>query len=81
MGTDDKDSALFGECKWTNEKVDIGILNTLVERSQMFKYKNVYLYLFSRSGFTKGCIEAAEKMENVMLVKYDEMVQKNQQHS
>jgi uncharacterized protein len=73
MGTDGKDSALFGECKWTNEKVDIGILNTLAERSKLFNYKNVYLYLFSRSGFTKGCIEAAEKMLNVTLITFGEM--------
>jgi AAA+ ATPase superfamily predicted ATPase len=73
MGTDGKDSVLFGECKWTNEKVDIGILNTLAERSKLFNYKNVYLYLFSRSGFTKGCIEAAEKMSNVTLITFQEI--------
>ena len=35
MGTD-KDVALFAECKWTNEKVDLGVLETLVERSSLF---------------------------------------------
>lgn len=24
----DKDTALFGACKWTNEKVDLGVLET-----------------------------------------------------
>lgn len=38
MGEQDKDTALFGECKWTNEKVDAGVLETLVKRSKMFHY-------------------------------------------
>ena len=28
MGEQDKQTALFGECKWTNEKVDLGVLET-----------------------------------------------------
>lgn len=35
MGAD-KDAALFAECKWTNEKVDIGVLEALIERSSLF---------------------------------------------
>jgi len=81
MGTDSKDSALFGECKWTNEKVGVGILDTLAERSRLFKYKKIHLYLFSCSGFTNGCIEAAEKMGNVVLVTFDEILQQNQSHA
>ena len=30
MGEQDKNTALFGECKWTNEKVDLDVLETLV---------------------------------------------------
>ena len=36
MGEQDKNTALFGECKWTNEKVDLGVLETLVQRSKLF---------------------------------------------
>ena len=74
MGEQDKDTALFAECKWTNEKVDLNILETLAKRSRLFSYKNIYLYLFSKSGFTKGCIEEAKKMGNVMLVSYEDIV-------
>ena len=81
MGTDSKGSALFGECKWTNEKVGVGILDTLAERSRLFNYKKIHLYLFSHSGFTNGCIEAAEKMGNVVLVTFDEILQQNQSHA
>jgi hypothetical protein len=76
MGTDGADSTLFCECKWTNEKVDIGILNTLVERSRLFHYENVQLYLFAKSGFTKGCVEKANELGNVNLNTFDEIVNK-----
>lgn len=75
MGEQDKNTALFGECKWTNEKVDLSILETLVRRSKLFAYTQVHFYLFSKSGFTKGCIEEAEMMGNVTLVSYGEMVE------
>lgn len=75
MGTD-KDSALFAECKWTNEKVDLGVLETLAERSGQFRYRNKHLYLFAKTGFTKGCIEKAAEMGNVTLVKFEDMITK-----
>ena len=74
MGTNGTDSALFCECKWTNEKVDFGVLATLVERSKLFHYKNVQLYLFAKTGFTNGCIEKATAMDNVSLVVFGEIV-------
>ena len=74
IGEQDKDTALFGECKWTNEKVDLGVLDMLLERSKLFSYQKVQLYLFSKSGFTKGCIEKAAELGNVALVKYDDVI-------
>lgn len=73
MGEQDKDTALFGECKWTNEKVDLGVLETLVKRSRIFSYTNVHYYLFSKSGFTKGCFDKAKEMGDVTLVNYAEI--------
>ena len=35
---------------------------------------NVHYYLFSKSGFTKGCMEKAEEMGNVTLVSYGDIV-------
>ncbi|MBQ1506127.1 MAG: ATP-binding protein, partial [Erysipelotrichales bacterium] len=54
MGEEDKNTALFAECKWTNEKVDLIILETLIRRSELFPYKKKHFYLFSKSGFTNG---------------------------
>lgn len=73
MGTD-KDSALFAECKWTNEKVDLSVLETLAERSNLFQYKQKHFYLFAKTGFTKGCMDMAAEMGNVALVAYSDML-------
>ena len=74
MGEQDKNTALFGACKWTNERVDLGVLETLVQRSKLFPYQRVHLYLFSKSGFTKGCMDKAEELGNVTLVTYQDIL-------
>ena len=74
MGEQDKESALFAECKWRNEKVDLDILETLIGRSKLFRYIKVHYYLFSKAGFTKGCVEKAKDMGNVTLVSYADIV-------
>lgn len=73
MGAD-RDTALFAECKWTDEKVDPGILETFVERSNLFHYRQKHFYLFAKTGFTKGCRDRAIEMGNVTLVAYHEML-------
>jgi len=74
LAEQDKNTALFGECKWTNEKVDLGVLETLVKRRELFPYKNVHYYLFAKTGFTRGCTDRAKEMGNVTLVKYADIV-------
>ena len=74
MGEQDRNTVLFGECKWTNEKVDLGVLETLVQRSELFHYQKVSLYLFSKNGFTKGCIDKAQELNNVTLVTYSDIL-------
>ena len=73
MGEQDKSTALFAECKWTSEKVDISVLRTLIERSELFSYENKHFFLFSKSGFTNGCVEKAKEMKTVSLVTYGEI--------
>ena len=74
MGTDNANSALFCECKWTNEKVDVRALNTLIERGALFQYENAQFYLFAKTGFTKSCAEKANTLGNVTLVTFKDMV-------
>ena len=75
MGDCGKDSALFAECKWTNSRVDTGVLETLLERGDLFPHINKHFFLFAKSGFTKGCADMAAELGNVSLVSYEEMVQ------
>ena len=74
LGEQDKTTALFGECKWTNEKVDLGVLEILVHRGRLFSYSKIHYFLFSKSGFTRGCIDQAAKLGNVTLVGYEDML-------
>ena len=76
MGEQDKNTALFGECKWTNEKVDTGVLEKLTDRSRIFYYRDVCLYLFAKNGFTEGCKQSAARMGNVKLVSYEDILKK-----
>jgi AAA+ ATPase superfamily predicted ATPase len=64
--------AVFGECKWTNEKIPESVVGRLIEKAGMFgNYDAKYYYLFSKSGFT----EAAKKKANeyVKLVEFEDM--------
>ena len=74
MGEQDKNTALFAECKWTNEYVDQGVLQTLLHRSCLFHYNHTYLYVFAKTGFTEGCLELSKELGNVSLVTFGEMM-------
>lgn len=74
MGEQDSSSAIFAECKWRNENVDLDILEMLIERSRLFSYTNVHYFVFSKTVFTKGCVNKARDMGNVTLVSYKDIV-------
>ena len=73
---DDNDAALFAECKWTNEKIDLPVLDTLLARSELFRYPKKHFYLFAKTGFTKACKEKAATMGNVSLTVYEDMLKR-----
>lgn len=74
MGSDGANSAIFCECKWSNEKTDYQVLEKLVLRSTLFNYQSNYFYLFSKSGFTSSCIEKAKSLNNTYLITFDDMI-------
>lgn len=76
MGEQNSTLAIFAECKWRNENVDLDVLETLVDRSGLFHYTKRHYFLFSKKGFTKGCMDKAEEMGNVTLVSYKDIVKK-----
>lgn len=75
VATNKRDNQIvFGEVKWTKEKVGLNILESLKEKSLEGDWgkpnrKEIFI-LFSKNGFTKGLIEYA-KQEGVLLVEGD----------
>jgi AAA+ ATPase superfamily predicted ATPase len=69
-----KDSALFGECKWTNAPVDIDVLTALAEKVKLFHYKKNRFWIFAKTGITDRLIAEAEKQDNVRLIRFEEML-------
>lgn len=67
---------LIGECKWQNEKLDIGVLDSLREKADIFckKREHTWFVLFSKSGFTKAVLEEAEKAEDIILVDLEQLL-------
>lgn len=72
LGTE---GALFGECKWRNEPVNVTVLEKMIERTCLFSYKKNYIYLFSKTGFTKECIQEARKSEYITLIEFGQMAE------
>lgn len=51
------------------------MLKTLANRSQLFTYSEVRLFLFAKTGFTEGCREMAETLGNVHWISFPEMLE------
>ena len=73
MSVSDK-KALFCECKWRNEKVDCSVVNTLLERGELFAYQEKYYCIFSKSGFSDEVRLLAKGNDNVILVDFESMI-------
>ena len=73
---DGEGAALFAECKWRNELVGEDVLQKLVYRSELFRRQRKSYALFSKSGFTQGCRDAAESKGDVKLISFAEMCER-----
>jgi len=69
-----RDSAIFCECKWTNTHVDIGVLERLINKAELFNYSKKWFWLFAKTGFTESLIFEADKRGNVTLVCFEDMI-------
>ncbi|MCL2602993.1 MAG: ATP-binding protein [Defluviitaleaceae bacterium] len=67
---DNKDDAIFAKCKWTNQHVNVNVIETLVERSGLFHYGNKHYFIFAKTGFTDAAIKRADAAANIMLIPY-----------
>lgn len=72
----DKNDFLICECKWKNEKTDLPVLKTLMDKADIFnKNRNKTWYvLFSKSGFTEKLVDESKKSTNIILVNLDDIV-------
>ncbi|MDR1322005.1 MAG: ATP-binding protein [Gracilibacteraceae bacterium] len=68
-----KGSALFCECKWRKAPVDVDVLTALTEKTHLFHYEKVWLWLFSKTGFTARLVSRADEGGNVRLVRFEDM--------
>lgn len=64
----DKENAIFCECKWQNEKIDIKVLKDLKEKSRLLPFIARKYILFSKSGFTSKVVEYAKSDELIELI-------------
>lgn len=77
--SDEENVALFGEAKWTNKAMSIGIYEQLKQKASGVNWKNEkrseYYILFSRSGFSDE-LKAARQREPLFLVEGDRLLTK-----
>lgn len=69
LAYDNRNNAIFAECKWRNELVDISVIEDIIRKSELFSYKSKYYYIFAKVGFTKGALEM--QSEKIKLISYD----------
>ncbi|MCL2512988.1 MAG: ATP-binding protein [Oscillospiraceae bacterium] len=69
-----EEQAIFGECKWRNEELDLAIVKESLEKCEMFKqFKKNYYYFFSKSGFTDGVREFVAERDDIQLIDFADM--------
>ena len=68
-----EDKMLFGEYKWRNGKVDACVIQTLLERGELFACPEKYYFVFSKSGFDAGTDSLAEQF-GVRRIAFEEML-------
>jgi hypothetical protein len=60
--------ALFAQCCWSNADVGLETLRELRRKSDMFEFKRVYLYIFTKRMFTRELLRAAQDDSHLCLV-------------
>ena len=76
LGVNDiEKAALFGECKYRNEILDLNVIELLMQRSELFtKYHKKEYICYSKTGFSNAAITfAAQQKNNVKLFDLEEL--------
>ncbi len=70
-----KEDILFAECKYKNQKTDVDVIEELINKARIFKYKNIFYYIFSKAGYTKRAVEKVKISGNIYLIDNETMDQ------
>ena len=71
--SDQTGAMVLCECKWRNEPCGADVAKKLVSRSELFRADSKKLLIFSKSGFTAGCLEHAAQRGDMGLVSFADM--------
>lgn len=77
IASSSEDHLLVGECKFSNSKKSIGVLNKLIENVSVEPFKNYVhknFYIFSSSGFENALLDIKDK--NIHLIDLKAMLEK-----
>ncbi len=66
-----RDGAIFGECKYQNEKTGQRVLDGLMDKAAQFPHKDKHYFLFSKSGFCPALPDNAKMQSNIQLYSLD----------
>ena len=68
---------MFGECKWSKNKIGTKVLSSLESKKEKVQWKNKTrkerFVLFSKTGFRKSLVDLAEERKDLELVKPQDM--------
>jgi hypothetical protein len=68
------EKAIFGECKWQNEQINLKTWDELAKKAELFPdFTTIHYMLFSKSGFTAPLTNLAKKQKNISLVHINDM--------
>jgi AAA+ ATPase superfamily predicted ATPase len=68
-----KEEMIIGECKWTNKKIDMKVLELLEYRATFFPQAKKELFLFSKSGYTDE-VKKVAKEKHYYLISYEDVL-------
>jgi Archaea bacterial proteins of unknown function. len=73
LAIDNSSNAILGECKWRNEKLDMGVVTNLMEKGCLLPYERKYYFLFSKSEFTDAVMEFSKSHTEMYYIEFGKM--------
>ena len=74
IDNENEKKAIFGECKWHKDALELGEANFFLEKCDMFRqFEQKYFYLFSKSGFTDAAKELSGGRDDIRLIDFADM--------